>query len=160
VILFGIDPGSAITGFGAISVSGNSVRWIDSGVVRVGSREPLAKRLHGIYQGLTEKLSAIRPDVVSIEEAFYAKNARTALVLGEARGVALLAATQSGARIVEYAPRAIKKALVGNGQATKEQVGFMVTNLLTVPPQKAQTDACDALAAALCAWTHAHTLKI
>lgn len=149
-VLFGVDPGSAITGYGVIRVLGNQTAWVDSGVIRTTSGAPLEVRLGTIYTTLSSLMAQHRPDWVCIEEAFYSKNARTALVLGHARGVAMLAGYQSGAQIAEYAARTIKQAVVGSGGATKEQVAFMVKTLLSPPRDHDQVDACDALAAALC----------
>jgi crossover junction endodeoxyribonuclease RuvC len=153
-IIAGVDPGSRITGFGCISVQGNCARWLDSGVITIPPQLELAKKLQTIHRGLEELFYRHRPDVVCVEEAFYAKNVRTTLVLGHARGVALLAAAQCGARVEEYTPRAVKKALVGNGGATKEQVAYMVKFMLSPPQDHAATDAYDALAVALCGFAH------
>jgi crossover junction endodeoxyribonuclease RuvC len=150
MVIFGIDPGSAATGYGVISANGNTTRWVDSGVVRTNADDPLAEKLCTIYDGLFGLMTTHRPDWVCIEEAFYAKNVRTTLVLGHARGVAMLAASKSGARVEEYSVRSIKQAVVGNGGATKDQVAYMVRMLLAPPKDHDQSDACDALAAALC----------
>jgi crossover junction endodeoxyribonuclease RuvC len=154
MIIFGIDPGTSITGFGVIRVENNSIAWIDSGVIRTDSRGELSDKLLTIYDGLTEKMSVHRPDRVCVEQAFYAKNVHTTLILGHARGVALLAAKKVKAAVAEYSPREIKKSVVGNGNAVKEQVAYMVKAMLAVPEQKSQADACDALAAAICDFQH------
>lgn len=150
VIIAGIDPGSAVTGYGVIAIEGNTPRWRDSGVIRVPAKLELAPRLGYIFERLAGILAQHRPALVCVEEAFYAKNVRTTLVLGHARGVALLAAQQAGARVAEYSPREIKKALVGTGAAAKEQVAYMVKFMLSPPCHHDQSDAYDALAAALC----------
>jgi crossover junction endodeoxyribonuclease RuvC len=111
-------------------------------------------KLEGIYDGLYGKIGEHAPTRVCVEQAFYGKNARTALVLGLARGMALLAARKSGVEVVEFSPLEIKKAVVGRGNATKEQVSYMVHTLLHPPAGHAQVDANDALAAALCAFYH------
>jgi len=152
MIFFGIDPGSRITGYGVIRIAGNSARWVDSGVIRPPSEASLAEKLLCIYDGLVELMTCHRPDWVCVEEAFYAKNVHTTLVLGQARGVALLAGAKAGARIEEYSARTVKQAVVGTGSATKEQVAYMVKMLLAPPRRNMQADAYDALAVALCAF--------
>jgi crossover junction endodeoxyribonuclease RuvC len=154
MIIFGIDPGTSITGYGVIQVSGNSVSYVDFGVIRAGDKLDMPDKLACIYDGLVEKMRQHGPDRVSIEEAFYDKNVRTTMVLGQARGVALLAAKKCGAAIAEYSAKEIKKSVVGNGNAKKNQVEYMVKMLLRVPAEKYPPDAYDALAAALCDFRH------
>jgi crossover junction endodeoxyribonuclease RuvC len=154
MIIFGIDPGTAITGYGVIQVNGNSVCFVDFGVVRTNDKLDMPDKLACIYDGLVEKMQRHSPDRVSIEEAFYDKNVRTTMVLGQARGVALLAAKKCGAMIAEYSAKEIKKSVVGNGNAKKNQVEYMVKMLLRVPAEKFPADAYDALAAALCDFRH------
>lgn len=149
---FGVDPGTNITGYGVIQVVDNTVHWVDSGTISSGRNATLPEKLAGIYEHLAEMMVRHGPCTVCVEEAFYAKNVRTTLILGHARGVVLLAAHKAGAGVMEFAPREIKKAVVGNGSASKEQVSFMVKALLSPPPERARTDACDALAAALCGY--------
>jgi crossover junction endodeoxyribonuclease RuvC len=153
-IFFGVDPGTAATGYGVISIDSNTVRWIDSGTISPKSSAGLPEKLECIYEGLLARLREQQPGVLCVEQAFYAKNVHTTLVLGHARGVILLAGRQAGWEIVEYSPREIKQAVVGNGNAAKEQVAFMITNLLKPPADKRQPDACDALAAAMCGYYH------
>ena len=150
MIILGIDPGTAITGYGVITMKGNTFGWLDSGVIQTTATLPLDIRLETIYDGLVDMMRRHTPDRVAIEEAFYGKNVRTTLVLGHARGVAMLAARKSGASVTEYSPREIKKAVTGNGNAAKEQVAYMVKMLVAPPAQHDQTDAYDALAVALC----------
>lgn len=150
MIIFGIDPGTAITGYGIIKVEGNSIKWVDSGVILTKPTLLLVDRLEKIYDFLLKKMKEHSPARVSIEEAFYGKNIHTTLVLGHSRGVSMLAAKKVGAVISEYSPREIKKALTGNGNATKEQVEYMVKMLLSPPTQHTHPDAYDALAVALC----------
>ena len=150
MIIFGIDPGTAITGFGVIRTSGNSVAWVDSGVIKTDKAGRLADKLATIYDGLTEKIRQHAPARVCVEQAFYAKNVHTTLILGHARGVAMLAAKKAGAEVAEYSPREIKKSVVGNGNAAKEQVEYMIKALLAIPKNCDQADAYDALAVALC----------
>ncbi len=150
MIIFGIDPGTTITGYGVINANNNSVSWVDSGVIKTDKQSALPDKLMLIYDALIEKMHMHAPGRVCIEQAFYAKNVHTTLILGHARGVAILAAKKSGALISEYSPREIKKSVVGNGNAAKEQVAYMIRALLSVPAQYAHADAYDALAAALC----------
>ena len=154
MIIFGIDPGTAITGYGVIRIVNNTVSWVDSGVIVTPAKANLADRLEVIYDGLTEKIQRHAPARVCIEQAFYAKNVHTTLILGHARGVAMLAAKKAGADIAEYSPREIKKSVVGNGNADKEQVAYMVKMLLSPPREHSHPDAYDALAAALCGYYH------
>jgi crossover junction endodeoxyribonuclease RuvC len=150
MIIFGIDPGTAITGYGVIRTGNSSVHWVDSGVIHTKPSQPLADRLEQIYDNLMMKMSVHEPDRVCIEEAFYGKNVHTTLVLGHSRGVAMLAARKAGATVSEYSPRQIKKAITGNGNAAKEQVAYMVRMVIAPPHQHDQTDAYDALAVAMC----------
>ena len=150
MIIMGIDPGTAVTGYGVISVSGNAVSWVDSGVIVTDTSEPLSRRLLTIYDGLSDKINEHSPGRVAVEEAFYGKNVHTTLVLGHARGVAMLAAAQRGCGVFEYSPREIKKAVTGNGNASKDQVEYMVKTLLRPGGGKMRQDAYDALAVAMC----------
>ncbi|MBD3393619.1 MAG: crossover junction endodeoxyribonuclease RuvC, partial [Chitinivibrionales bacterium] len=150
----GVDPGTAITGYGVIRADGNTVFWVDSGIIRPPSGATLAEKLEVIYDGLCERIVSHMPSCVCVEQAFYGRNARTALVLGCARGLALLAARKSGAVVMEFSPTEIKKTVVGNGNAAKDQVSYMVQTLLSPGEKHAQADAYDALAAALCAFYH------
>jgi crossover junction endodeoxyribonuclease RuvC len=150
VIIFGIDPGTAVTGYGVIKTRNNSISWVDSGVITTNASGVLAERLEIIYDALLDKMRLHVPDRVCIEEAFYSKNVHTTLVLGHARGVAMLAARKTKAAIAEYTPREIKKAVTGNGNAAKEQVEYMIKVLLSPPQAHVHSDAYDALAIAVC----------
>lgn len=150
MIIMGIDPGTAVTGYGVISVSGHTVSWVDSGVIVTDTTEPLCRRLLIIFDGLCRKFDERSPDRVAVEEAFYSKNVHTTLVLGHARGVAMLAAAQRGCGVFEYSPREIKKSVTGNGNASKEQVEYMIKTLLRPGGGKMRQDAYDALAVAMC----------
>ena len=151
MIIIGVDPGTRVTGYGVIKVEGASISAVEYGIIKLDAKAPLAVRLKGIYDRLTELFTQYQPEAIAVEEAFVAKNAQTALKLGHARGVILLAAHQASAQIVEFTPRQIKKAVVGNGNADKEQVEFMVRAILSLPPDPIKDDAFDGLAAALCA---------
>lgn len=146
--IIGIDPGSYRTGYGIVDCKGNSVVHCAHGVLTLG-RKALPLRLHEIYQGLITLLTEYRPTVCAIEEVFVYKNVHSALQLGQARGAALVAIASHGIPVEEYAAVAIKKAIVGYGHASKEQMQHMVRHLLhlTTTPL---SDAADALAAAIC----------
>ena len=151
--VFGIDPGSARTGYGCIETDGSRCRLIACGAVAVSTRVPFADRLTTIYDELTVLLARHRPACVAVEGVFTARNASSALKLGQARGVALLAAAKAGLAVTEYAPSEVKRAVVGYGRADKQQVQRMVALLLGLEAPPAPHDAADALAIAVC---HAH----
>ena len=154
-VLLGIDPGTAVTGFGVVSVdSRRSVRLLQCGVIRTSANAALGVRLMDIHEGVAALIDEFSPAALSIESAFYGKNVRSALTLGQARGAVILAAAQRGVKVAEYAPREIKKAVVGTGAATKEQVAYMVRRHLRLRTDPAPSDAADGVAAALC---HAFT---
>ncbi|MBU8870521.1 MAG: crossover junction endodeoxyribonuclease RuvC [Gemmatimonadales bacterium] len=147
MIVLGVDPGSHATGFGAIA-TGPVVCMLGGGVIRTKSSAPLPERLLAIHEGISGAIAEFKPDVLAVEDLFNAKNARSSLILGHARGVILLAGAGVGVSVAEYAPREIKQALTGNGGATKEQVRFMVMRLLGLKETPA-LDLSDALAVAL-----------
>ena len=150
MIVLGIDPGTAVSGYGV--VKGDRVsppHLIECGIIRTRPRDPLASRLQEIHAGVVELIQRHRPDALSIEDVFYARNVRTTVVLGHARGVILLAAANARIEIAEYPPAEIKKAVVGAGGATKEQVQFMVMRLLRLKTPPQPSDASDGVAAAL-----------
>jgi crossover junction endodeoxyribonuclease RuvC len=150
VIVLGIDPGTASTGYGVVKGDGlGLVSLVECGVIRTRPRDSLPTRLREIYEGVSELLTRHKPDALSVEDVFYAKNVRTTVVLGHARGVVLLAGEQAGVSIHELPPAEIKKAVVGNGAATKEQVQFMVARLLRLKTAPQPSDAADGVAAAL-----------
>lgn len=153
MIVLGIDPGTAATGYGVVSDNSReprgSLSLIECGVIRTAPRDALAVRLLGIYDEVRAIIERHRPNALAIEDVFYAKNVRTTVVLGHARGVVLLAAQQHGMAIAEYPPAEIKKAVVGAGAATKEQVQFMVARLLRLKSAPQPSDAADGVAAAL-----------
>lgn len=146
--VLGIDPGSRRTGYGIVEVRGRRVSYVGSGCISVGSGA-LPPRLAEIYRGVSDLVALHQPTELAIEQVFVARNARSALILGQARGVAIAAGVANGLDISEYAARQVKLAVVGTGRASKEQVQHMVQHLLALngPPQ---ADAADALAIALC----------
>ncbi|HJQ53415.1 MAG TPA: crossover junction endodeoxyribonuclease RuvC [Gemmatimonadaceae bacterium] len=150
VVVLGIDPGTAVTGYGIIRREGrNPPTLVECGVIRTRPRDDLAQRLSEIHDGVVELIRRHKPNVLSIEDIFYARNVRTTVVLGHARGVILLAAAQAGLEIHEYPPAEIKKAVAGTGAATKLQIQFMVTRLLRLKSAPQPNDAADGVAAAL-----------
>lgn len=152
MIVLGVDPGTQVTGYGVVqSVQPGSMTLVECGVIRTQARDPLPARLQEIYEGICAVLDRHKPDVLSVEDVFFARNVRTTVTLGHARGVILLAGQQRGVRVHEMAPAAIKKAVVGAGAATKEQVQFMITRLLRLKTVPKPSDAADGVAAA-CAY--------
>jgi len=150
VLVLGIDPGTANTGYGVVRGGGAAFpALVECGVIRTRARDPLPARLLEIHEGVQDLIARHRPDALSVEDVFYARNVRTTVVLGHARGVILLAAAQHGLVVNEYAPAEIKKAVVGTGAATKEQVQFMLTRLLRLKSVPTPSDAADGVAAAL-----------
>ena len=155
-LILGIDPGSRNTGYGVVRDLGQRCEYVASGCIRTGSGD-LASRLDAVYSGLDEIIRSYHPDLMSIEQVFMARNADSALKLGQARGAAIVAATQNGLGVSEYSATQIKSAVVGSGRAAKEQVQMMVMHLLQLT-SKPQIDASDALAVALCHAHHRQTL--
>ncbi len=151
-LILGIDPGSIKTGFGIISHQGGRSEYVTSGVIRL-PKLAIPERLKVIFDSVSEIVEQYSPDELSIEEVFMARDAKAAIKLGQARGVAIVACVNQSMSVYEYAAKAIKKAVVGTGSADKKQVQHMVKALLKLPAAP-QEDAADALAAALC---HAHT---
>jgi crossover junction endodeoxyribonuclease RuvC len=150
VIVIGVDPGTQVTGYGVVrGENSSSMTLVECGVIRTQARDPLPSRLREIHDGISELLGRHQPDVLSVEDVFYSRNVRTTVTLGHARGVILLAAAQHGVRVHEASPAEIKKAVVGAGAATKEQVQFMVTRLLRLKSAPKPADAADGVAAAL-----------
>lgn len=148
--VLGVDPGTAITGYGVVEPArGRVARLVECGVLRTRAADPLPQRLQVLYEGLAELLERHRPDALAVEGIFYATNVRTTVVLGHARGVILLAGAQAGVPVFEYSPAAIKKAIVGRGAALKPQVGFMIARLLQLAAAPAPADAADGVAIAL-----------
>jgi crossover junction endodeoxyribonuclease RuvC len=158
--VFGIDCGTEVTGYGVVESddSGRQPRLVMKamGAIRLAKTKTLPVRLEQVYRELTAALERWKPDAVAIEEVFYSVNAKSALKLGQVRGVALLAAATQGLPVAEYAPLKIKSSVVGYGLAKKEQVQFMVARLLELAEVPQPADAADALAVAIC---HIHTAQ-
>jgi crossover junction endodeoxyribonuclease RuvC len=155
VRIFGIDPGSDRTGYGCIESGGSRQRVIASGTISSAAGVSFPEKLLTIHSRLAAVLVECRPDCVALENLFHAANVRSALKLGHARGVAMLAAVEAGLPVFEYTPAEIKRAVVGYGRAEKHQVQQMVKALLGLPAVPSPHDAADALAAAIC---HLHSM--
>jgi crossover junction endodeoxyribonuclease RuvC len=149
-IVLGIDPGTLVTGYGVVARANGEFQLLDYGTIRNDAQLPLPARLHHIYVSLRTIIEKHRPDQIAIESAFYGKNAQSALKLGHARGVSLLAAVEQSIPTAEYSPREVKKAVVGRGGASKNQVRFMVKAILHLPDRRMALDTSDAIAIALC----------
>jgi len=147
--ILGIDPGSRITGYGVIRKEGNRLVHLDNGAIFTDSATDFPGRLLQIFTGISDIISHYSPDVVAIEDIFFANNVQSALKLGQARGAAIVAGVNSGLPVNEYTALQVKQAVVGHGRAAKEQVQQMVKVLLGLP-EIAQADASDALAVAIC----------
>jgi crossover junction endodeoxyribonuclease RuvC len=154
VKIFGIDPGSDRTGYGCIETDGSRHRVVLSGAIATAPHADFPAKLLTIHARLSALLAECRPDCVAIENLFHATNVRSALKLGHARGVAMLAAVEAGVPVAEYTPAEIKRAVVGYGRAEKQQVQQMVRLLLGLSAPPAPHDAADALAVAIC---HVHS---
>ena len=147
----GIDPGTAVTGYGVVlRRDDGTVSLLECGVIRTSASRPLPLRIREIFESIQEIIQRFDPTAVSVEDVFQGKNVRSALTLGHARGAILLAAELQEIPIAEYSPREIKKAVVGTGNATKDQVAFMVQRQLRLKDPPRPSDAADGVAAALC----------
>jgi crossover junction endodeoxyribonuclease RuvC len=153
--VLGIDCGGAYTGFGVVEMnSAGQLVCLSCGAIKLSPRDPLPRRLSRIFDELGGLIAKHHPDEVAIEGIFYALNVKSALQLGQVRGVAMLAAAAAGLEVAEYSPLTIKSSVVGYGRAEKQQVQHMVTRLLSLPEPPQPMDASDALAIAIC---HLHT---
>jgi len=155
MIILGIDPGTLITGYGIIERRANVLTLLDVGIIKNDSGMSMPLRLKRIYSVITAEIDRLHPDEFAIETAFYSKNAQSALKIGQARGVSILAGVNREIPVTEYSPREIKKAVTGNGAASKEQVQYMMMSLLKLNARPKHFDSTDALAVAVC-----HAFKI
>jgi crossover junction endodeoxyribonuclease RuvC len=155
--VLGIDPGSRFLGYGVVDLRANKTLHVASGVVRADGKAPLSRRLESIFIELKGVIDVFKPEAVAVEGVFTHKNARSALVLGHARGVALLLAAQAGLEVHEYAPARVKKSVGAGGNDSKDSVARMVERLLALEEPLERADAYDALAVALC---HAHQFRM
>lgn len=156
-IILGVDPGSMVTGYGLIRTNGQENILITCGAIRTDSTKSLPEKLKEIFEGLSQIITQKHPNELAIEETFYSKNAKSALVMGQARGVAILAAACAKIPVWEYSPKEVKCSIVGHGNASKHQVQYMVKNLLSLKELPQPIDAADALAVALC---HAQKMRL
>lgn len=156
MLIIGVDPGTRVTGYGIIRIEGISYIAVDYGCIRPPPEEPLTKRYLIIFEAFCELLDKFKPEAVAVETQYVHKNVQSAIKLGMARGILLLAATLRGIPVFEYAPTKAKLAVVGSGKASKQQVKGMIQKLLCLKSQPEPEDAADALALALC---HAQSLK-
>lgn len=152
--ILGIDPGTAIVGFGLIDIVGSSYRPVNFGCIRTSPKDSTSERLLQIFQGLQELIDEFKPDCMAVEELFFNKNTKTALAVGQARGVILLSGVEKGLSVFEYTPLQVKQAVAGYGRADKRQIQEMVKILLKLDKKPTPDDVSDALAIAIC---HAHS---
>lgn len=150
MIILGIDPGMAILGYGVVEQIGNSLKVIDYGVVNTPSDMKTSQRLTVLFEAVGQLIERYRPEAAAVEELFFNKNAKTALSIGHARGVAILAAALKGIDVYEYTPLQVKQAVAGYGRASKQQVQQMVRMLLNLREIPRPDDAADALAVSIC----------
>lgn len=161
MIALGIDPGTAVCGFGVVSLEEGRLRLIDAGVVRTDATQTDAERLRTLHAALSQLLALHRPHRVGVERLFFQRNVQTAMTVGQARGIALLVAAQAGLEVDEPTPNEVKQAVCGNGAAEKGQVAAMVARLLDVSMEGVPDDATDALAVAIgCAYRGVATIKL
>jgi crossover junction endodeoxyribonuclease RuvC len=150
IVVMGIDPGVASTGFGVVGVAGGKMSAVDGGVIESAADEPAERRLARIHEALDELLTWHQPVALALEDVYFGKNVRSAISVGQARGVALLAAGQRKVPCFDYTPQAVKMAVCGSGAAAKDQVQRMVGALLGLPQPPQSDHAADALAVAIC----------
>jgi crossover junction endodeoxyribonuclease RuvC len=149
MLVLGVDPGSLVTGYGLLEKKGNRITCVHLGAITSTRHVPFYERIHKIFRSMVEIMEHYRPQEMAIEDVFFAKNVKSALKIGHARGAVLVAAIESGVKIFEYTPLEIKKSVVGYGRATKEQVHSMVQVILGLKTQKG-LDTSDALATGIC----------
>jgi crossover junction endodeoxyribonuclease RuvC len=155
MIVLGIDPGLANTGYGVVARRGGRLLALDGGVIETAAGVTLERRLAQLHGELTALVEQHAPDAVALEDLYFGANVRTAFAVGQARGVAMLAAGQAGLECFSYTPQQVKAAVCGSGRAAKEQVGWMVKSLLSLAAPPAADHASDALAVAICHMNHA-----
>lgn len=155
--VIGVDPGTAITGWGIVEGDGNDLHRVAGGVITTSAGTPLPERLQVIYRELTDIVNQWQPSTAAIEELFFSKNAKTALAVGHGRGVAMLALANANLPIAEYKPLEVKQAITGHGGADKKQIQQMVKLLLALDDIPRPDDAADALAIAIC---HSHSARL
>ena len=157
MVILGIDPGTATTGYGVLRKTGDRLEPLAYGAILTSSKQPAPERLKSIYQQLEKIIEEHKPDALVMERLFFARNETTALAVGRASGVVLLLASQKDLKTEEYTPLQVKQAVVGYGAADKKQVQYMVQKILNLPEQPKPDDVADALALCVC---HAHSVKL
>jgi crossover junction endodeoxyribonuclease RuvC len=153
MLVLGVDPGTAVTGYGLVRCGRPDLNLVGTGCIKTNKNTPFADRLQQIYDGLSKVISDFTPERMALEDVFYSRNVKTALQIGHVRGVVLLAASNNGLEAIEYSPRKVKQAVTGNGDASKQQVQFMVQRILRLETPPIPFDVSDALALAIC---HCH----
>jgi crossover junction endodeoxyribonuclease RuvC len=149
-IILGIDPGTQLLGFGVVRAVGKKAEYVDMGILDIRKEKDAYAKIHAIWEFTGQLCRSYHPDILAVESPFYAKNAQVLFKLGRAQGAAITAAVEAGLEVYEYAPRKAKEAIVGNGAASKEQVGMMLEKTLGVTLKAEHLDATDALAIAMC----------
>jgi crossover junction endodeoxyribonuclease RuvC len=160
IVVMGIDPGFANTGFGIVRMAGGSMRAIDAGVIEAPAGASQDDTLNHIRESLSELMTWHQPEAVALEQIYFGKNVRTAIAVGQARGVSILAAAERGVPTVDYTPQEVKLAVCGTGAADKQQVQRMVAVLLGLPQPPRSDHAADALAVAICHAAHARPVEV
>lgn len=158
MLALGIDPGTAICGYGVVNLEGSHLKAIDYGAIQTSSKMSTEDRLVIIHHEIDVLIKKYKPDVMGVEMLFFNKNVRTAITVAQARGVILLAAAQNSVKLAEFTPLQVKQAVVGYGNATKEQVIYMTQRLLNLPSKPHPDDVADALAVAICT-THCSNIR-
>lgn len=153
--ILGVDPGTITTGYGIIDFNKNEISYVASGIIQIPTTKEFGPRLEKIYNELCVIIKKYKPTEFALETAFYGKNVQSALKIGYARGVSLLAAVHNKIQVKEYSPREIKKSIVGKGSSSKEQVQYMIKKLCSIKKEKMKFDESDAIAVAIC-----HAFKI
>ena len=156
MIILGVDPGIATTGYALLNIEQGTTQVVDYGCIQTDSSADFASRLKKIYDGIVNIITAYKPHALALEEVFYSQNVKTALKMGHVRGVTLLAAVNHGISTSEYSPREVKLAVTGTGGASKQQVQRMVVHLLNLPQLPTPYDVADAMAIAIC---HGNRMK-
>jgi len=157
MLILGIDPGIVKTGYGLININNNVPTLIDYGIIAPNAKDQISSRLLSIYSDIEELINTFKPNVFSIEDVFYAKNFRSAMLLGQARAVAILCAEKYSVPIFEYSAKKVKQSVTGNGNSSKIQVQYMIQKMLKIKNISMPVDSSDALAIALC---HLNQLKV
>jgi crossover junction endodeoxyribonuclease RuvC len=150
LLVLGIDPGLGVTGFSILESKKNQVRLAAYGTIKPNSKDTLPKRLNYLFEEVNKILDKFSPDVIVVEDAFYSKNVKSAMILGQARGSIILSAAQADIPVFEFAPRKVKMSVCGNGAASKEQVAYMVTKILKLKEPPNPLDISDSMAVGLC----------